>query len=401
MGLTLRLWDVDMWLLFLGLLGCAGNIHALYEEAKTDALQSLGPPPSTWSPDIQVQIRPRALQDVATSALDAGLLSWERSQEIDTPVGLTISLTPSAAVEHLRLRPSDACNTCLSVVSNLSGSARWQAGRQQGSVPYTARLGAVLELALEDAGEQTILRARIKEINRVKLSSNGMVLNISTDDAIGKWVRRALRNTPAFTVTEFGGEGLPVRAVSLRVTEEGIWLDALSDVDGAALDGNPPALADEQDWAVRMSDSTLTALLRRKAFSVGLLDNDLGIEPQFITTDGDQFTLGLRLWRLSGRGWWRDYEATGSLSVDGRRLVMQATDATEGDKSPGAGLADPLALLVEGRILDAVVDNLEQTLPGTRSTTAQGMKISAVTQSIGGMGNALVVQGQLRSQTVD
>jgi hypothetical protein len=386
-----------MSILFLSLLGCAGNIHELYASAKEDALRPAGTPAVDWSPDIRAWIQPSQLNAVTTAALDAGLLAWKKPYELAAPLGLTVSITPSASIEALRIVPGRRCDGCLTVTSNISGQARWRAGSRKGSIPFTARFSGDVEVALEDTGDAFRLRARLTEIKRVKLNTDLAVLQIAAGSSITDWAREALRAAPAFTVAELGGDGLPLRAAALRIQEDGIFVDALSDVAGGPVGA---VEARDADWVVRISEETVAALLRRAAFEAGTLDYEVAVDPQAIDVAGDRFTMTLRLWRLAGRGWWRDYSVEGGLSVENRKLMLRADQATAVAKSPGAGLADPIALLAERRILDAITDNLEQALPGTRGTAVQGLKVTAVTRSVEGQGGALVLSGNLRTRSV-
>ena len=83
------------------------------------------------------------------------------------------------------------------------------------------------------------------------------------------------------------------------------------------------------------------------------------------------------------------------MRVRGRKIELEADRAYEGDKSRGAGLADPIALLAEGLILDAVVDGLKQAVPGSRSTAIGDRTLKAVTREIKGQGEELVLTGEL------
>ena len=62
----------------------------------------------------------------------------------------------------------------------------------------------------------------------------------------------------------------------------------------------------------------------------------------------------------------------------------------------GAGLADPIALLAEGRILEAIVDSLKQVVPGSRSAAIGDHKLKAVTQEIKGIDSELVLTGVMK-----
>ena len=79
-----------------------------------------------------------------------------------------------------------------------------------------------------------------------------------------------------------------------------------------------------------------------------------------------------------------------------RAIKLVPKVAKEGEKSPGAGAADPLSLLAEGAILSAVEDGLAQTLPTSTSSTLGDKKVTARATSVKGMGGALVVRGEIR-----
>jgi hypothetical protein len=379
----------------LVMLGCAGNISALYEASREEALRPAGVAGDSWSPDIRARIRPSQLQSFATAALDAGLLAWEKPTTVRGPFGISATLTPSATVEQLRVIVGSDCESCLSVTGNLAGSARWEVGGMGGNIPFTARIAADVALALEPVGDGYRLRGRVSDIKRVKLTSDLAALRVDLTGAVGDWARSGLASAPAFTVAELGGDKLPLRAATLRLKSDGIFIDALSDVTGGPVSAGSGALPDGVDWEVRVSEATVAAMLRRAAFEAGSVGYDVAIDPQSIDIEGDRFTMGLRLWRLAGRGWWRDYDVTGAVGVKRQKLSLEADAAEEVGKSPGAGLADPLALIAERKILDAIVDNLQQAVPGARRASIRGLKVAAVTKDFSGEGEAVVLRGTL------
>ena len=85
--------------------------------------------------------------------------------------------------------------------------------------------------------------------------------------------------------------------------------------------------------------------------------------------------MALRLWKVEGRGlWWRDYTATGTLTQKKHKLSLSGESVIEGEKSPRAGLVDPLALIAESFILDGISEQLSQSLPTHKSTQMDGLK---------------------------
>ncbi|MEC7946562.1 MAG: hypothetical protein VX265_03280, partial [Myxococcota bacterium] len=137
-------------------------------------------------------------------------------------------------------------------------------------------------------------------------------------------------------------------------------------------------------------------LMRRMAFEAGPQELDVAIDPRALAVDGDRFTLALRLWRLKGAGWWRDYTVEGRMGVQRGALRMVGRDAREGEKSRGAGLADPIALLAEGRILDAVGDGVDQSLPAAQTIDVKGVRLAARLDTAQGDASALAVAGTLQ-----
>lgn len=384
-------------LMLLSLLGCAGNIHELYESTRQDVLAAVPGAGDRWQPDIRARIHPAQLNGVAGAALEAGLLSWKKKQTVDGPLGISATVTPSAGVEQLNIVPGKDCDDCLAVTGNLSGQARWEVGGASGALPFTARIAATVSLALEQTGDGYRLRGKVTDIKRVKLSGDSRVLRVDLSDTLGKWARKGLAAAPAFTVAEFGGDKLPLRAARLRIGEGAVSVDALSAVEGAPVAEATGDIPDGVDWDVRVSEATVAAMMRRAAYEAGTVDYDVAIDPVSIDAEGGQFTLGLRLWRLAGRGWWRDYRVQGDLGVKKRQLTLSATGAEEAGKSRGAGLADPIALLAEQRILEAITDNLQQAVPGARQTSAAGLSVRAVSTAFVGDGEALVLRGTLRA----
>lgn len=384
-------------LMLLSLLGCAGNIHELYEATRQDVLSAVPAAGNNWQPDVRARIDPAQLNDVAGAALDAGLLAWKKKRTVDGPLGITASFTPSATAERLNVVPGKNCDDCLSVTGNLSGKARWEVGSASGTLPFTARIAATVSLALEQTSDGFQLRGKVTDIKRVKLSGENRALRVDLDDALGKWARKGLAAAPVFTVADLGGDKLPLRAARLRIGEDAIAVDALSSVEGGPVSASTAEIPSGADWEVRVSEETVAAMMRRAAFEAGTVDFDVAIDPVSIDAEGGRFVLGLRLWRLAGRGWWRDYRVQGDLGVEKRKLTLSATGAEEVDKSKGAGLADPIALLAERRILEAITDNLQQAVPGAKRTSASGLTVKAVSTAFVGEGDALVLRGTLQS----
>ena len=377
------------------LMGCAGNIHQLYEQEKHAVLKPAAlPRAETWDGDIHIRISPDALSEVSQAAMDAGLLAWKKKLTLDTPIGTIASIRPRAQVTRLKVTPGGNCPDCLSLSGALEGTATWKAGPLSGSVPFTAVLAGDLVVSIERDGADWAVMGALAELSRLKISS-ASIGSVDVSRQLSTWGKAAVDAAPTFRISTLGGDELPLRALRLSVDEAGIGLEALADINGGT--SIPTSAAPlESDWQLRTSTQTALAIMRRAAFEAGMLEHDVALDPRALTAEASLFTLDLRIWRLSGTGWWRDYSVDGRMRVRGRKIELEGEKAHEVSKSRGAGLADPIALLAEGRILEAIVDSLKQVVPGSRSAAIGDHKLKAVTQEIKGIDSELVLTGVMK-----
>ncbi len=371
------------------LAGCAGNIAQLYEAERDAVLRPVPAAGATWSGDLRLRLHADVVQALSEAALEEGLLAWEKT----LTAGRLAELTPSATVTKLTLTPG-GCESCMHLSATVSGKASWSMGPLSGRVPFTGKVKGSVALALEPAGQGWTLMGQVASIDKLTLRSVSLG-QLDATDLLRGWSEQALQQAPAFAITALGGEALPLRGARLSLAEDWLEIEALSDVNGG--EALPAATAPlESDWELRTSSQTALALMRLAAFRAGTLSLDVAADPRRLEVSGEEFALDLRLWRLAGRGWWRDYTVTGTLRVADQQLQLTPTHAEEGDKSPGAGLADPLALLAEGRILEAVEGGLQQALPATKKASVGALTVRATTQQLVGSDGALVLSGTLR-----
>jgi len=373
-------------------LGCAANIQALYDAEKAAAL---APPPdaaASWNPEVRLRLSQDALGVLAQEAIDGGLLAWKKKLQIDNPLGIPISVTPKIAVDTLRVTPGQSCDACLEIDARLKGQAKWKAGELGGKVPLTARVVGTLSLTLEPSKSGWDLSGQVADVKKLKISA-ARAGKVDVTKVLKGWTKAALAQVPTLRFGRIGGgKRLPLRALRLASDAHAIEVQGLTKVSG----GSQVAAvtrAPRSDWELYVSQDTVLALLRVTAFQQGPADHDVAADPRSLRATGERFDLGLRLWRLNKPGWWREYTVTGGLEVKKGKLKFRSDGAEEGEKSKGAGLADPLAALAEGKILDAVADGIRESVPAARSTKVQGMKIKASARSARGQGDALVLSG--------
>jgi hypothetical protein len=146
---------------------------------------------------------------------------------------------------------------------------------------------------------------------------------------------------------------------------------------------------------VSVSETALLGLARRAAFERGELTMQVYADPRALVVDGQRFALTLRLWRLVGRGWWRDYSVSGTLAIEGGKLRMKADDVAEIAQSPGAGIVDPLAALFEGQVLSAIEESVQQSLPAAHAQRVGDVRFRAAARSVSGKDGTLTVEAAL------
>jgi len=154
-------------------------------------------------------------------------------------------------------------------------------------------------------------------------------------------------------------------------------------------------VATRTGWQMHIAEETLLQLARKASFEKGPLEHDIVVEPTLLHFTRDGFTLGLRLWRVKGRGWWRDVVIAGDIEIAKKRIKLHPKSVAEAGKSRGAAWADPLAALAQGLILKSIENTLETSLPRTKSLKSKESKARVEVTSVTGAEQTLILRGQL------
>lgn len=302
-------------------------------------------------------------------------------------------MMPHLVVDQATVVPSDRCSPCLEFDGNLLGKVRWSIATLEGGFPFEVAAAGVLQINIVDGNK---VEARLQEVQsvQVKVMELGrFAVNPSTTLQRGLQAVLVQRLKPML-LTTLDTSTLPIRDVRLSTSSAGLKIDMLTNTPaGKAL---PPLSAATSDVELAISEATLIGLARRAAFTQGTLSMDVAADPRLLMVNGENFTMGLRLWRLVGRGWWRDYTVNGKIVVDRGNVKLKPTNATPGATSPGAGLVDPLALLFEGTILSTVEKGLRQTLPATHTEKlGGGVRLASEVTGVEGRDGAVIVHGAI------
>jgi hypothetical protein len=340
--------------------GCLSSVLAEYQASKAEVLGAPDPLATNWKPEVRVRLSPDLVEAVVATVLEEGL-STKRAITVSGPLGVSARVEPSVEVKNLRFGAAKSCEKCVNARATLDGKVGYDVAGYRGSVPLHGELAVDVAIALVRTGDGWSASATIEDVQslEVEVPRAGKV---ELAGELERWARRGLREAPAIPLGSFGGGGLPIRAARVAWIGDAAELEGATDVVGAGPVSAGGAAPDA--WAVSLDSATLLALARRAAFQQGALSHDVAVDPRALRIeDGGAFTLDLRLWRLAGAGWWRDYTVRGTLAIDGGKLVVRSDDVVETGKSRGAGLADPLVLLVEGRILQSIADAFDRAIP--------------------------------------
>lgn len=375
------------------LLACGPDVTRQYEAEKSRALAVATDHPAQWSPDLTLAIATPDLARVTGVAVSTAIETISRKPiRLELPLGMSGELRPNLDFRNLTIAPSDACGACFSFAADLDGKAGWSVGPASGQVPLEVAATGVLEVTIQ---EGHTIGAKVFRVGRITVETPSLgALNVDARGPLQQSLRDVLQaRVPPIRIADLDTAALPVRDLRLHTASTGLTIDILSDVPG----GTPVKAASPPASGVRLtvSEATLTGLARRAAFQAGVQQYDVAVDPRGLHLDGSTFTLDLRVWRLVGRGWWRDYKVTGAIGVDRGRIQLSPTEAKEVDASPGAGLVDPIAALLQGRILDAIVNALDRSLPGHTTENLGAVKLSAAASSVTGADNELYVVGSL------
>jgi hypothetical protein len=340
--------------------GCGAAVLAEYQASKAEGLGAPAELGTNWKPEVRVRLSRAVVESAVGALLEEGLTAG-RAFTVSGPLGLSARLEPRLDVKKLTFGAAKACDRCVNARAALDGRVAYDLAGYRGTVPLHGELVADVSIRLERTGESWTASARVEDVQSIEVEvPRAGKLEVGSE--LEHWAKRALAEAPTIPLGTFGGGGLPIRALRVSWIGEALELEGATDVVGAVPVASAGAVP--EGWSVSLDGGTVLALARRAAFERGALSHEVAVEPRALEVrDGGGFSLDLRLWKLAGAGWWRGYTVRGSLGLDGSKLVVRSDDVVETGRSRGAGIADPLALLVEGRILQALGDAFDRAVP--------------------------------------
>jgi len=374
--------------------GCGKNkaVYRAYDEARAAALADPGPAPGSWKPDVKVQLSGKLVDELISVVLAE---RGEFTEEIKVSAA---TLKPQVVVESLVVGESEACKTCLAIDMDLSGTLDWSAGvLGSGEVDYTARVALDASFEAKKGPKRWKVFAKPRDVRSVRLSVSGWsgaVKNVA-EAPLKKWLdENFVSKIQPIEVAAFGTESIPLRAMRVRPVRKGLAIEMLSSVPNPGRVAVPDAQI-KGGFIAWVSSDSVVRYAAAEAFEMGPQDYDIVGEPRGLSVDKQRFVLDLRLWKVGGAGWWRDYSVLGKLGVRKKAIKLLADDVQEGEKSKGAAMADPLYFLGEGIVARKMEEAFAVSLPNIIQQKVGGMATLTRIGGVRGVGDVLEVNGRI------
>ena len=349
--------------LFSLLYGCNNDIVAEYTLRKESLLSNPPELLENWKPDIILRLNYDHLTTLAQVLVNEQLQSSNSFRK--EVLGFSLDIQPSLKLTTFQLS-DDAESEHIHIKGTIKGPWKWTVGAFKGTERSSIQFSGSVNTEFKDG--QVFLH--IDEIQSLSIQINelkmGLFQSINISKPLEDWLKEEILKTPPIPIRELS---LPVRGARLLSTPTGEQIEIRSHVNHTNNLTQPTEVFTD-DWQAWIHQDTLLGWAQEAALKMDTVGYGVAIDPRDLTITDQEFALDLRLWKIEGVGkWWRDYNATGLLEHRDNKIHLVGQSVTEVDNSPRAGLADPLALLAEGFILEAIGDNLNQTFPLQQSKT--------------------------------
>jgi len=374
------------------LLACsAEDVTAEFEARKAAALGPPAPLEAGWEQEVVLLLGEEVVTRMVTGAVDAELA---KAKPVDVAGVGKVKL--KTTLEDLKLVKAQ-CDGCVGVRGRLEGTANFKVGKVKKTLPLTVKFKGQVEFASIDAGlrgRNLVMSLRKIQDLEVEVGSFGAQLG----KPLRTWSQELLEEIEDVDLGPVGSKDLPLRDVRLQGSPQGLRIEALASCV------EPCGTSVDPDWGgegfqVVVSEGLLLDTARKTAFEEGDISGehalDIWAEPTSLDVDGDRFEMELRLWRIEGSGWWRDYTLRGPLALERGHLKLSADELEEVDKSDGAAVVDPLAWLGEWLILDTMAESAHGAFPARDAFVVGDLQLTTTLKELNGEGDALVLAGDL------
>ena len=383
--------------MLLLLLACSNpELQADYDARKSAALSDPGPPSSGWRAEGALRLSAELVDELISASIQS---ESKASKPIE--LGLLGTVKPVLNLDSFKLVDGD-CKTCIGAEGALSGNAILKVAGIKKKIPFTAdfTLDLTFETKARTHKDGSALRHIIlkpSKVRKLKVLLTGAGKSLDLEQPLKTYGEQVLEHIDPIDLGDIGGPELHLRDVRVKEENGVMRIELLTDAPQAAPVRSWPQ-APDQGFQVVMSEVALLNIARREAFTLGEVSPGTGIyaEPTSLDLEGQGFEMGLRVWRLDGTDWWRDYTLSGDISILKEELVLKATAVKEGDKSEGAGIADPIALIGEAYIMRVLQDSAQGALPSSEHFEVGASTWSVVLEDAQGLSENLVMSGRIK-----
>lgn len=383
-----------MFVTLLFTVGCNSAVKRDFQ-ATWDEVQA--PPPaleSRWLPDMSVRVSDRLIE----AALAAALEGADLSSAVDLP---GLKLTPALRVDQLDLVPARTpCSGCLGVQGVLRGDLGYKMMGLAGRTGLSMKLGFDTGLQVSQEGSEWVVLASPPKVWMVdtEIPSTASRIAESMVAPLISWASVEISEHLApIRLARLGELDLPLQAARVSTTEGVVEIELRSRAAvRAAVDPAPPP---GDGWSARVALPALLSVARKAAFDAGSVGLNVWAEPRDLDLDDGTFSLDLRLWRVAGFGWWRDYRIEGDLTTSQGQVSLTARDVRELGQSPGAGFVDPLAAMLEAKILSTLAGAVNASIPSSRTADIGSTRTTWEVTRMTREGDDLLIFGRSQFET--
>lgn len=367
--------------------GCAPSVIPEFNAARDAALADPGPAPQDWEPDAVVTLSERLVDEALEDLLD---VHGKMESAID--VG-PLKATPKLKVTGVELSRA-RCADCLGIKAELGGHLKVSTPLGAVKAPVSAMLDFDAVFGLDAAEDTWTLTIAPKKVRQVDVDVAGADFSPLTQP-LTSWVSDALAQAGPLPVADLGSSALPIRGMKVSPAGRDLRLQLLTATPDPVAVREPDGPPGE-GWRLDLATDTLLDLARKATFQAEPLPHSIVPEPTSLIVTDDTFVLGLRLWHVKGRGWWRDYDVHGHLKVQGNDIELTPQNVDDVARSRGAAWADPLAALAQGAILKALERALETSVPAVHRDKGEKVRLVVTIEAIEGREAVVVAHGGLK-----
>lgn len=365
-----------------------------FEAARAAALKAPPPVGDDWQPDATLMISPALTRDLIRTGLDS-------YGTIDDPIALESGgeVKPDLTVQKVVMGAKPSCPTCLDIQARVDGTVGYMQGGLGAQVAVDATVHVVVEVSAKDAGAGTWdVQLAVKDVSKVQINKSKLPNRLvkSVDKALLSAARKALLDqAKPRTVATFEPEEMPLRAVRAASVPQGIRVDMLTAASSPTPIGKiPPRFS--TGWQFSIQSDSLMDLARKQSFEDGVIAWEVVAEPKALRMRGSTYEMDLRLWMISGSGWWRDYTVTGAIEPTDEGFALTTGEIVKTGMSEGAETVDPLAAIGESQIIENIAASLNASLPKSTSGSASDHVVKVDLASVAGAAGMVHVRGDLK-----